>query len=107
MLGGLLLREIGKYGQGVPPHRIDERSQLSQALGIQPEIMTGAAPLFLHQTGGFQHLQMLRNSRTADRKPSGEFTYRGGPPAQQMEEGLPGWIGESSQQLSLVGHTLP
>jgi len=48
MLGGLLLREIGKYGQGVPPHRIDERTELSQALGIQPEIMTGAAPFFFH-----------------------------------------------------------
>ena len=69
--------------------------------------MTGAAPFFFHQTGGFQHLQMLRNSRTADRKPIGEFTYRGGSPAQQMENRLPGWIREGSQQLSLVGHTLP
>ena len=50
---------------------------------------------------------MLRDSRTADREPIGQFTYRGGPPAQQMENRLPGWIGEGSQQFSLVGHTLP
>ena len=83
------------------------RAQLGQALGIQPEIMTRAAPLFFHQPGGFQNLKMLRNGRAAYRQAFRYFADRGWPPAQQIENRLPGGIGESAQQRLLVGHTLP
>ena len=69
--------------------------------------MTGAAPFFFHQTGGFQHLQMLGDRGTADRKPPGQFADGRGPPPQQMEHCLASGIGKGCQHLSLVGHTLP
>lgn len=74
---------------------------------MQPEIMMGAAPFLFHQTGGLQHLKMLGNRGTADRKPAGQFANRGGPPPQQMEHRLASRIGKGCQHLSLVGHALP
>jgi len=48
MFSSLLICEIGKCGQSVPPHRIDVGAQLGQALGIEAKIMTSAAPFFFH-----------------------------------------------------------
>ena len=69
--------------------------------------MASAAPFFLYQADGFQHLEMLRDGRPADRKLCSQFTHRGGPLAQQVENSLAGRIRERAQQLPSVSHTLP
>ena len=69
--------------------------------------MTRAPPFFFHQTGGFEHLKMLRNRGTADRKLASEFAHSGWALPQQMEHRLASGIGKGAQQLPLVGHTLP
>ena len=69
--------------------------------------MPGAAPFFVHQARGLQHLQMLRHCGTADRKLARELADRGWPPAQQVQDGLAGGIGEGRQQLLFVSHYLP
>jgi len=107
MFSSLLICEIGKCGQRVAPHGIDVGTQLSQAFGIETKVMTSAAPLFLHQPGGLQHLQMLGHGRTADGKLGSQFAHRGRALPQQVEHGLAGRIGEGAQQLRSVSHTLP
>jgi hypothetical protein len=69
--------------------------------------MTSATPFFFDQAGRFQHSKMLRYSRTADRKPSSQFTDRGGPLPQQVENRLSSRIRARAQQLPSVSHTLP
>jgi len=55
----LLFCKIGIRGEGIAPHGIDVGAQLSEALGIEAKVMTGAAPLFFDQAGGFEHFQVL------------------------------------------------
>lgn len=98
--------EISKYSQCISPHRFDVRAQPSQAFWIQPEIMTGSAAFFFHQSYGLEHLKMLRNRGTADRKLSGQLTDGRGAPPQQIQNSLTCRVRERAQQFSLVGHTL-
>src|SRR5579872_32327 len=83
MVGSLLVCEIGECGQGIAPHRIDVSAQLLQAFGIETEIVTGAAAFFFHQTGGFEHAQVLRHSGPAYREAARQLSYGGRPAAQQ------------------------
>ncbi len=69
--------------------------------------MASSTPFFLHQADGFQHLQMLRDGRPADGKLGSQFTHRGRPLSQQVENSLAGRIREGAQQLPSVSHTLP
>ena len=69
--------------------------------------MPGAAPFFFHQTGGLQHLQVLRYSRAAYGKLLGELAHCRGPLPQQVDNTLPGRVGERAQHLPTVSHTLP
>jgi len=69
--------------------------------------MPGAAPFLVHQARGLQHLQMLRHRGAADRKLVRELADRGCPPAQQVQDGLAGGIGEGRQEPLFVSHDLP
>jgi len=69
--------------------------------------MASAAPLFFHQPGGLQHLQMLRYGGTANGQLGGQFADGARALPQQIENGLAGRIGEGAQQLRSVSHTLP
>lgn len=68
--------------------------------------MTSPAAFFLHQSGGFQNAQMLRNGGAAHRKPPGELADRGRLAAQKIEHRVPGRIGKRTQKLLSVSHTL-
>jgi len=68
--------------------------------------VASAAPFLFNQTSGFQHLQMLRYSRTAYRELGGQFTHRGGTLAQQIEDRLTSGIREGAQQFRFVSHNL-
>jgi hypothetical protein len=107
MFSSLLVCEIRKCRQRVSPHGIDVGAQLSQALWIEAKVMASATPFFFDQAGGFQHLKMLRNSGTTDRKLSRQFTDGGGPLAQQVENSLASRIRESTQEIPSVSHNLP
>ena len=88
---------IGKCSQCVPPHRIDVRAQLGQALRIQAKVVAGAAPFLFHQAHRFQHLEMLRYRRPADRKLTSQFADGSWTPPQQLENSLACRIGKRRQ----------
>ena len=71
------------------PVYIAQGVMITNAAGVG---VASAAPFFFHQADGFQNLQMLRYSWTADRKPCSQFTDRGRLLAQQVENSLPGRI---------------
>jgi hypothetical protein len=81
-------------------------AQFREAFGIEAKVVAGASPFLFHQGGGFQHLQVLGNSRPADGKPGGKLADRSRPATQQLEHGLPRWIGEGGKHLASVSHTL-
>lgn len=68
--------------------------------------MARATPLFLHQASEFEYLEVLRDGGTADRKAAGELADGGRPAPEQVDEGLTGGIGERTEHLPSVSHTL-
>ena len=65
-----------------------------------------AAAIFLHQPGGFQDLQVLRDSGTANRKTVGQFANAQCAFTQQVQQGLAGGIGEGGEDRLMVSHDL-
>jgi hypothetical protein len=82
-------------------------TQLSQALRVETEIVSSAAPFFLDQAGGFQHLKVLRHRRATHRKLAGELADSRRPTPQQVDNGLPSRVRECAKHLPSVNHTLP
>ena len=68
--------------------------------------MARATPLFLNEAHELEHLEVLRDGGTADRKAAGELADGGRPAPEQMDEGLTGRIGERAEHLPSVSHTL-
>lgn len=68
--------------------------------------MARAAPLFLHEASEFEHLEVLRDGGTADRKAAGELADGGRPAPEQVDDRLTGGVGERAEHLPSVSHTL-
>lgn len=68
--------------------------------------MPSTAPLFFHQAGGFQRLQMLRHRGPRDRKPRRQISYRKRRLAQERNNRLPRRVGKGAEQFQSVSHTL-
>ncbi|HZH84952.1 MAG TPA: hypothetical protein VFD87_17520 [Phototrophicaceae bacterium] len=93
-MGILLLYEIRKAGQGIPPHGLDVDAQGGEAFGIQAEIVARAAAFLFDQLRGAEDLQVLRDGGAADGEAIGKVADGGGSFAQEVENGLTRWIGE-------------
>lgn len=81
-------------------------AQVSEALGVQAEIVTGAAAFFFDQTRGLQHLQVLRHRGAAYWELAGQFADGCWAFAEQVNQALAGGIGERAQHLALVSHSV-
>src|SRR5215467_3439358 len=106
MIQSLLVCEFGKGGQCILPHRVDVVTQFGQSLRIETEIVPRAASFLMYKRSGLQYVQMLRDSRPADRKPSCQLPDGAKALSKQVENGLASRIGEGVQQFSSVSHVL-
>jgi hypothetical protein len=106
MFGSLLIGEFGKRGQCVAPHGIDVSAQFGEIFGIEAKKVARTLPFFLHKACRFQHLEVLRDRGTADRKTAGKLANAKGPLPEQFENCLARGIRKSPEHFPSVSHTL-
>jgi len=81
-------------------------AQFRQAGWVEAIVVARAAAFLFDQAGRLEYLQMLRHSRTADRKPARQLSDRESPVPQQVQNGLACGIGESAEHPRTVSHAL-
>src|SRR5579871_2811487 len=81
-------------GQGFVPESVEPIAQSFDALRIDGVEAARAIDADHHQAGGFQHFQVLGDSRTAHVHAFGYLAHRTVSLAQAPENSPPGWISQ-------------
>ena len=84
-------------GQRVVPEAVEPITQFTQALGVDAIDPRRPVRLVRHQSRLFQHLQMLRHRRPADRQRRRDLTHASRPGAKALEHGAARGISQSGQ----------
>src|SRR4051812_24889603 len=104
ILSLLLLGGIAKSGQRLVPERVEVGPQVGQRLRIHLVEPARADLAVGHQPGVLEDLEVLRDRRTADRKPVGQLADRSRPRHQALEDGLARGVPERGHRSSYVSH---
>src|SRR4051812_47586535 len=100
----LLLGCIAKGGQRLVPEGVEVGAQVGDGLRIHLVEAARADLAVDHQPGVLQDLEVLRDRRTADRKPFGELADRSRARHQALEDGLARGVAEGGHRSSYVSH---
>lgn len=97
-----LFGEILERGQVLRPERLQLSPQLIQTVEPGSVDTLATLPLHLHQPGVQEHLQMLRDRRTADRQILRDLSHRARPGRHPSENLTPSSITQRTPRVD--GH---
>ena len=101
LLHSLLHRHL-EARQGLVPEVVEIPLQRTESIRVHLVDAAGTGPMVGDQSGVLQHLQMLRDGRTADGQLVRELTNRARTLGQALEDRPPGGIAEGGPTIRLV-----